>query len=301
MKKLVLLLCLVGLLSQYSCSLLLGGAKTVTIEDVSFYIENIPTDRWSADSPRKPSLVYHFEVFFKEDLAASDIKSVKIYLPNNSSAYWNIDVDYYFNEDSKSVGGTTYCTSSSSLYELPIGTMRAEIVLENGKNDSYDFTMGMPGSLSTGGNSYVFSAEDEGAATYPLVSTPAIKRPIVSDLSFVGEKLSTTFTVKGDNVRNGWIWYYGTDGRYIGRSVSFANQVTNTSSTKFSAGFFLSAAESQNTLVLDSGDIVASNGMAISLATMNTIAHCRVYLTDGSQYTGPSKVMYDYGAMSPLF
>jgi len=41
----------------------IGGSKTVTIEDVGWFIENVASDRWAAESEVKPSLTYSFEVF----------------------------------------------------------------------------------------------------------------------------------------------------------------------------------------------------------------------------------------------
>jgi len=68
--------------------------------------------------------------------------------------------------------------------------------------------MGKPGSTSIGGYSYVYCLDDEATASIPAFSTPAIMRPIVDSLALSGGQLLTTFTVKGNNVRNGWIWFY---------------------------------------------------------------------------------------------
>jgi len=300
-KKFILLFCLVGLFTQYSCSLLIGGSKTVTIEDVGWYIENVASDRWAAESEVKPSLTYSFEVFFKEDLSASDIEYVRIYLPDNSGSYWTIDHDRYFHADTNSVGGSVRYWYGANPKELPIGELTAEILLTNGKSDTYSFIMGKPGSTSTEGYSYVYSKEDEATPTYPASSAPAVMRPTVESLSLSGGQLLTTFTVKGNNVRNGWIWLYDANGDYVGRSVHFFNQLTELSSTKFSSGSFQNASDSQNTLALSESDIYDGSGNAIGATALNSIQHCRVFTTDGGQYSGHSAIQYDYRAMSSYY
>jgi len=297
----MLLFCLVGLFTQYSCSLLIGGTKTVTIEDVSWFIENVASDRWAAGSDVKPSLTYSFEVFFEEDLSASDIEYVRIYLPGNSDSYWTIDKERYFHADTNSVGGSARYWYGANPKELPIGALTAEILLTNGKSDTYSFIMGKPGSTSTEGYSYVYSKEDEATPTYPASSAPAVMRPTVESLSLSGGQLLTTFTVKGNNVRNGWIWLYDANGDYVGRSVHFFNQLTELSSTKFSSGSFQNASDSQNTLVLSGSDIYDGSGNAIGATALNSIQHCRVFTTDGGQYSGHSAIQYDYRAMSSYY
>lgn len=301
MKKLALLLCVFFALSQSSCSLLSLTPKTVTIEDVGWYIENTPADRWAVDSANKPSLVYNFEVYFKENLSASDIRYVRVYLPNGSSSYWTINVDTFFNDDTLSVGGNTHCWYSANSRELPIGTLRAEIMLSNGNSDSYTFTMGKPGSTSTDGYAYVYCLDDESSPTYAASSTPAIMRPIVTDFVNDGTQITTTFTAKGDNVRNGWIWYYDSTDAYVGRSRAFYNQTIGQSLSRFSSGSFQNAADSVNILPQDASEITDRNGSTLSSTAFSSIAHCRVYLTDGAQYSGSSAVAYDYGAISSYF
>ncbi len=283
-----------------SCSLF-GLNKTVTIEDVGWYIETIAADRLSPSMVNKPTLSYSFEVYFKEDLEADDIASARVYLPGSASSYWTLDPGECFDGEAHSIGYGVRYWFSQNINELPIGTLTAEITLKNGKSDTYSFTMGRPGSLLTDGCRYVYSAQDEATPTSPAYSTPAIMRPEVNSLEVVNGQLRTVFTVRGSNVRNGWIWYYDSSEQYVGRSVYFFNQKTGTSSADFSKGYFDSMADAVNTLLLDPADITKSDGTAVTAGELAGIAHCRLYVTDGAQYSGSGIVQYDYRAMSSFY
>lgn len=279
-----------------SCSLF-GLNKTITIEDVGWYIETIASDRWSPSAVNKPTLSYSFEVYFKEDLVADDIKSARVYLPNDSSSYWTLDPADCFDAKAHSIGYGVRYWYGQNINELPIGTLTAEIVLTNGKSDRYSFTMGKPGSTSPGSNYYVYSAQDEALPASPAYSTPAIMRPEVNSLSHENGQLKTVFTVRGENVRNGWVWYYDSSDQYVGKSVFFFNQKLGTTAANFTKGYFDASADGVNTLMLNPGEITRSDGTAITALEMAGIEHCRLYATDGAQYSdGP--LQYDYRAMS---
>jgi hypothetical protein len=160
--------------------------------------------------------------------------------------------------------------------------------------------MGKPGSIYADGYSYAYSAQDETSPAYPGVSVPAIMRPDAESLTFDGGALETVFTVRGGNVRNGWVWYYDANDNYIGQSTHFYDQKTDSSATNFKAGYFDSSSGARNTLVLSAGDIVGSNGTSITPEAMDLIRHCRVFVTDGRQYES-GVIQYDYRAMSSYF
>lgn len=299
MKRLIKLSSLLALALAFaslsSCALL-GFGKTVTIENVGWYIETIAPDRWGPTVVNKPKLSYSFEVYFKEDLSPEDIESARVYLPIGDS-FWTLDPAECFDADARSIGyGMRYWYSGNDN-ELPIGTLTAEIVLTNGKSSRYSFTMGRPGSISTDGCDWVYSKQDEPVPASPSNSFPAIMRPEVNGLSLENGQLKTVFTVRGGNVRNGWVWYYDSSDHYVGKSMYFFDQKALTSSGNFLKGYFDSAADGENTLLLDPGDITKSDGTAITASEMAGIAHCRLYVTDGAQYND-LPLQYDYRAMS---
>ena len=272
----------------------------MTIEDVAWYIETIAPDRWSDSVVDKPSLSYSFEVYFAEMLDSSDIKTARVYLPNSSS-YWDLDPDTTLDTVRNSVGyGVRYWLTANND-ELPIGSLRAEIVLNNGTSSQYTFIMGKPGSVSPSSYAWVYSAQEVATPTYPSTSTEALRRPTVTTLSFENGQLKTTFRIRGNNVRNGWIWYYDAGNQYVGRSPYFYNQKLDIGTATFSKGWFDSQADAENVLICNPNEIIKTNGSGCSLSEMNTISHCRLYVTDGAQYTGDGVVQYDYRAMSEYF
>jgi hypothetical protein len=300
MKKTLLCVSLVAFFAMSSCSMLDTLFKKVTIQDVSWYFETIAPDRWSDSVVDKPSLSYSFEVYFQEELDASDIKTARIYLPNSSS-YWTLDPETTLDTERKSIGyGVRYWLGSNND-ELPIGTLTAEIVLTNDRSSRYTFTMGRPGSTSPDNYNYVYSSQEEATPTNPATSTPALMRPVVTKLEIgTGGHIETTFEVRGNNVRNGWVWFYDSENQYIGRSPYFYDQKNGTY-PYFSKGYFDTVANAENTLKASQYEIKKSNGNVLTYDELCQIKHCRLFVTDGAQYVGQGVVQYDYRAMSPYF
>jgi hypothetical protein len=282
-----------------SCKEATETKKTVTITDASFWIDNTPNDWWSAGAQTKPSLIYNFRIYFSGDIAAADIEHAYVYLPNNNS-HWTLDVESGFNAASQKITDSGFWYSTN-VRELPIGTLTAEIKLTSGAVSKFPFTMGIPGSISPGDKNYVYCQEDESLASFPSVSVPAVSRPTVTGISNIGSSISVSFTCNGSNVNNGYIWFFDGNRDYKGFFGYFRDGTSGADSGKLTGGFHRSDGGS-NTITLAATDIVDSNGDAITSTAFASISHCRVIVTDGSQYIATNGYAnYDYRAISSMY
>jgi hypothetical protein len=280
-----------------SCKSNSGEDKTVSIDKVGFYIGTCTTDYWSSGASIKPYLAYYFKLYFSGDIAASDVEYARVYLPNGSTHYWTFDLANGFDAANKYIYGNGFCGSGNTM-ELPIGTMRAEIKLADGKSSTYDFTMGIPGNTSPGSYSYVYSADDEtnGSSSY----APALRRPSVTSFANSGSAITVGFAANGSNVHNGWVWFYTSSGTYVGAFYYFLDPTTGAVSPKLSGGFQAAGANTLSSIA--AGDIRDSSENSISASTFSTIAKCRVVVCDGLQYAASGKYAnYDYRAMSAFY
>lgn len=272
--------------------------KSLTITSVAYYATTCPSDYWQSSVTYKANLVYYFGIHFAGDIQASDVLYARIYLPNNSSSYWTLDLAKGFDAADSEIWGAN-CYDGDDIKALPIGTMKAEIKLTDGAVADYSFTMGVPGSKTANGYSYAYSKDDEPSPFYAS-STPAIQRPTVNSLTLSGgSTLSISFTVNGDNVHNGWIWLYDSSDTYLGRFSYFLDPANGAVSPRLSGGLFNYSNGGTNTVTLSVADLVDSSGNAMSAAAFSTIAHCRVVVCDGAQYAAPGRyASFDYRALS---
>jgi hypothetical protein len=308
-KALALLACaIMASVSFVACSSGSDDApKTVNITDVGFSIANRPTDWYSASATNKPNLVYNFTLVLEGNMTAADIASAKVFLPNSDTSSWSFtpaeDFDpakksIYggFFDDGRTVGGVP---NAGSGVELPIGTMKAVVKLTNGVSSSYDFTMGVPGSTSTGGMSYVYSPDDEAGAVEPSISAPALQRPTVTAFTGGGpDPLVVSFAILGNDVHNGWVWFYDSSDEYVGEFYPFRARSDGTASVRLNGAAFNAENGGTNTLTVGASDIHYNN-TAISSAAFSAISSCRVVVCDGAQYEAADRwTWYDYKAVS---
>jgi hypothetical protein len=297
---LVTALCMLTL----SCSQPAAVDVNATITNVGWFVNTTPNDWWSASSTYKPLLVYNFNIYFSGNISASDIEYARVYLPG-STTWWTLDHANGFNAAGSVISGSGFWYSDN-LKELPIGNLNAEIKLLNGKISDMPFTVGYPGSINPGSNSYVYSSDDEKVAAYPSVSKAALRRPSVTSLIYSGggsPTVTVSFIIRGTDVHNGFIWYYDSLNNYIGRSPYFRDANTGADSSNLSGGTFNRNDGSTNTHTVYAADLIDGNGAVVTSSAFTTIAKCRVVVFDGLQYESlPSKpyIHYDFRAVSSL-
>jgi len=281
------------------------SSKTITITKVGYTINSVSSDWWSATATTKPSLVYHFWIYYSGDISAADISSARVYLPGSTSSYWTIDPSLYFDATNHLVGGNGSYWLTANPKELPIGSLTAKVTLTNGNTASFPFTMGSPGSTLTNNYTYVFSAQDETAASYPLVSTQALERATPTSFTNSGSTISVSFTVNGPSTVafNGFVWLYDANYNYVGVSPYFLDSSTGAISSTLGGTAFNNSSGQSNTVTLTLSN-VTNNGTQVSATQFSGIAHCRVIVQDGVQYggiNGFSYSTYDYRAISAYY
>jgi hypothetical protein len=304
MKRLTGYLFFVFAFLTVSCQSPVSSSANMTITHVGWSADSTPSDWWSATATNRPGLVYNFTLYFDGNVNASDIAYARVYLPGNKNLWWTFDLSNQFNGASKSIGGSTNFWESDNFNELHFGTMTAEVKLVSGKLVDYDFVTGLPGGAANSGASIVYSPSAESTPSYPSVSSPAMTCPIVNSASFGGTGTTITFTVLGQNINNGRVWFYDAANNYIGKSMSFRDQTTGATNSIFGSGTFSRTSGSSNTVLVPSNGITDRSGNVISSAQYQTITHCRVYIYDGIQYatgSNPSYTDFDYRAISSLY
>jgi hypothetical protein len=294
--------------SFIACSPAAGGdPKSVKITGVGFSIANHPTDWYSSSSTNKPNLVYDFTLWLDGSFSVGDIEYARIYLPSGSTNYWSLNAASGFDPATKGLSAGIFysgrtvgsVTEAGRGVELPVGTMKAVVRLTNGVSSSSDITMGVPGSASAGAMSFVFNPDDEAAAAEPSITAPALRRPTATFSGGGFLPLTVNFTVHGNNVHNGWVWFYSSSG-YVGIFYPFRAESNGAVSAKVNGGVFNASDGGINTVSINSADIL-NNDVPISSAAFSSISRCRVVVCDGAQYEAPDRwAWYDYKAVSTL-
>jgi hypothetical protein len=129
--------------------------------------------------------------------------------------------------------------------------------------------MGIPGNVSNNGYSYLYSPQDEGVATYPATTVASIERPTVTAFTNNTTSISVSFTINGNNVHNGYAWFYDSSNTYVGKFLYFLDKTSGAITSRLSGGVFNHADGQSNTLSLSLNDIVDSNNNAITQAVFN--------------------------------
>jgi len=299
MKRTIVLMMCVSIVLLSSCGNFFDPdtKKTISISSIEYSITNYPEDWYSSTSIVKPSLQYYFSIKTTGNYLQSDVKYVRIYLPNNSTTYWDLMDD--FDDTSSSYSGNCYYGDNSK--ELPIGTMNAVIELDDSTKAAFAFTMGRPGNVVNDGYSYTYASEDETMSSYPSVSIPSIMRPIINALSLSSSLISVDFTVYGQYVFDGVVWFYDATGNYIGRSPFFRDRISGAIISDLNSGIFNNGNGQVNTMNIGTSEI-ANNNNQVSQSLVNTISTCRVILYDGIQYaTDGNYGWYDYKSISSQY
>ncbi len=216
----------------------------------------------------------NFFIYYDGDISASDIKSARIYV-TAENYYWTLHPDKMLDTEKKMIGGW-FKFFSNNPNVLPIGQLKAEIILNNGERSSLYKTIPAPGSTLTDDFSYVYTPEE--ISSYSQ-GTPLIQRAVVgaSTVQTSTQTLSINFSVNDNNVYNGIVLFYDANGSPVGYSAEEFRDHNSTSLSPIINS--LNTDGSTNTITIQNSDIKYQND-----ATFNDISKYIVVLTDGSQY-----------------
>jgi len=267
-----------------------GSNESATITNVGWDIENCPSDMTSN------ILCYNFYLYYSGNISASSVQYARVYLSDGT--YWTIDPAIYLNATRNYIGGIERCYWNTSVTDLPVYALKAEIKLNNGKDSTYSFTPHIPGSLTNGSYSYVYAPE--AGTGYYSGEAAAVARPVATGI-IVSSNVTVTFTTNDTHVNNGWVWFYDSGDNYLGGFFYFRDSTTGATSSRLNGGSPINKNGTQNTVTVSASDIKDTNGNPLS--SVSGIAHCRVVVTDGSQYeiegTG-HYADYDYESISAM-
>ncbi|HXN05546.1 MAG TPA: hypothetical protein VN944_00610 [Nitrospiria bacterium] len=163
--------------------------------------------------------------------------------------------------------------------------------------------MGIPGNKTNLSDAYVYSVQDETTPIYPQVTVPALQRATISSFQVSPTEIDISFSVNGNSVNNGWIWFYDSSNVYIGRSPFFLDSSNGAVFGGLNLGKSFNNADGQsNSIVLINGQLIDSHGNTVSNSDFSRIALCRLVVIDGAQYVaiGRGYTDYDYMAISTL-
>jgi hypothetical protein len=149
----------------------------------------------------------------------------------------------------------------------------------------------------------VYSIEDETTPLYPQVTVPALQRATISSFQVSPTEIDISFSINGNSVNNGWIWFYDSSDVYIGSSPYFLDSSNGAVFGGLNLGKSFNNADGQsNSAVLINGQLVDSQGNTVSNSDFSRIAHCRLVVIDGAQYLAAGKgyADFDYMAISTL-
>jgi hypothetical protein len=295
MKKIYLLLCVLTALLFYVFGCVNPVEEednsTVKVTGLGWVIENIDSSFWTGTMP--PShCFYNFWINYEGNISLKDIKYAKVTVVN-SGLYWSIPLtENLFNSGNKVIGGW-YRFYGDVNNVLPIGDLRAEVKLKNGKKSSFVKAIPAPGSLTTNSCDFVYTPEDY--STGLISYAPMIKRATVGTKSIntITEVMTINFTITDSNVYNGMVFLYDNANEYIGYTKTFRNESGNlTSMINGSTAFYITG--TNNVLIINNSDITFMSGK-----TFNQISKFAVSLQDGNQYAAQGKyTAYDCVSVS---
>jgi hypothetical protein len=136
----------------------------------------------------------------------------------------------------------------------------------------------------------------------PLNPTIAIERPLVTAASndTTSKQLNITFTAKGANINNGFVWFYTSSKAYIGSFGYFVSKSGTQSADLTTASSAWNSDGATDTLTIPYDSIYDDDGNLGGEATLATIKNCEVIVMDGAQFAPTSYTNYDYRAISEM-
>lgn len=291
-----ILLGLVGVLAGCANPASSSSVSHVSIQSVDWVIENIDKDFWT--TPESDSrLYYDFWITYQGTLNLSDIRQVRMELPDRSGSYWTLYPSQgsspaeFVQSASSYVGGYGRWYLTDYLGTLPLGTLTAVIEYNDGTLVKKTWTSHEPGSLAVPTHAYVTN-EDSDETPDGSTSVKALKRPTVTAASRTSNSVTLNLTLADDRTCNGYLYFYDDDGAYLGRSTPFRDPASGVLSSAFGSATSLQTSGS-NALTLGTGLLVDADGTTPG-TFLSRVATVVARITDGAQYVTVDS-SYPYG------
>lgn len=260
-----------------------ASTASVAIDNVAWYLYNLPTDKGRVYSGNPIHFVCNVDIDLSGSYTVSDILSAKIY---NNTSEWSIsDIAKGYNADNKYLHGQFI---NDDLASFPMGSFTAEVTLKNGKKASKSFTIGAPGGASTTASSV--ATED-----IPIGdSYPALKRATITSKSKSPSTgiATISFTVSDSNVYSGYVYFYDAAGKDIGYSKRFRDIQTGKETNIVQDGLNTNGTTNLSIGLPDITSVTTNS--TLSSDEFVNISFCRILLIDGAQYTEKTISTWDY-------
>ncbi len=252
-----------------------GPQPTVTITGLGWLEESIDPSYWQTPPPNGQTAFYDFWIHYAGDIAFGDVQYARVYLPDGH--YWTISRDStFFDATNQRIGGYGRWYDNTYANILPIGSLVAEVKLNNGVDATY--TANIPAPASTTAGSYA-TMHTEDLLSPQATSAPMLKRATVgatNTLTSATGVISISFSASDPVVSNGYVWFYDAGMAYLGGFFYFRDPSTGSVAPQLSGA---STDGTTNALTLQASDLHLDAG-----ASLGQIASFRIVLTDGAQY-----------------
>jgi len=265
---------------------------SLTITGLAWSEESIDPSFWTSPPPDGRTAFYDFWIHYSGDIAYGDIQTARVHAPNGD--YWTLNRDAtYFSAANRTIGGWGRWYGSQPNV-LPVGPMRAEVTLTDGRVATFWQVIPAPASTGAGSSTSMYSQD---LLSPPPGSTPMIRRAAMgagNTLTAASQTLSIVFSVADPRVYSGFVWLYDAAGAYLGGSLPFRDPWTGSIAPQL--GGALHTDGTANVLTLRPGDLSLDAGV-----TFAQIARVRVVLTDGEQYAPQvdGTLRYDCRSIGP--
>jgi len=258
--------------------------KEIEITVVDWLIENIDQSFWGGDAPASYCFIDFNLQYTGSPIELADIEKVYI---KKDDVMWDISLDAnsFSAEDHLILSHLERLTYNLYIpHSIAIGTYNFEVKLTNGYSAVTSFTVPAPGSTTTQGFTHVYT--EDLSFSPPSAYTPMLKRAIISGGGVYSEDTITVNFSSADNLLySGRLLLYSAAGDMIGISDVFRNYygpinaICNSGNALYNNG-------ANNQINVNAANISFFD----SSNTMDDIAGCSIFLTDGAQYAGTSYI-----------
>lgn len=249
--------------------------KTVTISNVGWYFSNVDPLYWGgSDAPTSAAFVTFQLVLEESNLLDADIAGTTL---TSQGKTWTRGADGIDFDEEDGVVPVSNNWTGDPNHVIPLQPWDLAVELTNGNMSSVTREFAPPGS-DTVNDSLTHLYTEDYSGTPPAGYVSMIKRATIGSDSADATSITIEFTVDDDRVYNGWIWFYDSEGNYLGRSEPFASWSDGSANSAVLSAFDVTGA--LNSAVIQEADMEFES----ATTTPSDIAEAVVVLCDGGQY-----------------
>lgn len=266
-----------------------GGTKRVTVTEFGWTYSNVNTAYWPDTAPSEEVFLSFALRVQETNLLESDFGRVTFSARGES---WTVDSSGLDYDASNSVLTILPLSLEDSPYALPLTGWTVTVELANGMEDSRTFDLNPPGEREPDSN--WTHVHNESYADPPGTYVEMVNQPSVSRHEWSGSSIKVNFEVNDTDVYNGWVEFYDSGDRYLGRSTFFVDWESGATNEALITSGPLDTQDNTNVTSIEEADVDSLGNAAFS-----DIAKVVVVVSDGFQYKRASA--YNYQGISGRF